>query len=439
MVNNTISALFDFIQQSPTAFHATAQVAKLLTEQGFTQLSERNVWQITAGGRYFVTKNGSALIAFSIPATVHTEHAHDPCGFMMTASHSDSPMFKIKENPELTRAGAVVLNVEKYGGLLLQPWFDRPLSIAGRIVVRNHAGGTETRLVNLNRDLLVIPNLAIHMNREANDGHKIDVQQEMQPVFSLSSEVTLMALVAKEAAVSESDILSADLFVYNRTAPSMWGAEKEFISSPRLDDLACAWTTVQGFISAITDADTCEKPLSMIPVYCLFDNEEVGSSSRQGADSTFLSDVLERISEKLGWKGELHKIALSKSLMVSADNAHAVHPNYAASADPVNQPHINGGIVIKYNAAQKYTTDAETSAFFKLVCEKASVPYQVFTNNANIAGGSTLGNISQNHVSVPCVDIGLAQWAMHSPYETAGAQDIDYAVQVIRTLYASVY
>ena len=209
------------------------------------------------------------------------------------------------------------------------------------------------------------------------------------------------------------------------------GAENEFISSPKLDDLECAYSTLQGFLAA-TSKSISENPL---PLYCLFDNEEVGSSSRQGADSTFLSDTLSRIAEKLDWTDEEYKIALSKSLMLSADNAHAVHPNYVSSADPVNRPKVNGGIVIKFNAAQKYTSDALSSAVFKEVCKKAGVPFQIYTNNSNVPGGSTLGNISQNHVSISCVDIGLAQWAMHSPYESAGAKDLDFMIRAVGEFY----
>ena len=418
-----LSALFDFIRTSPTSFHAIANVGRILSESGFTELSESEPWAIAPGGKYFVCRNGSALISFCLPESA-------PKAFMLCASHSDSPSFKIKENPERKEAGCVKLNVEKYGGMLIAPWFDRPLSVAGRIVF-NDDGKIKEKLVCVDRDLLVIPNLAIHMNRDANDGHKIDVQKEIEPVLSLSENASLLSIVAEQASVPKEDILGHDLFLYARSEPCLWGAEEEFISAPRLDDLECAWTSLQGFIQA-------EKQKS-IQVYCLFDNEEVGSSSRQGADSTFLSDTLERIAEKLAWSGEEYKIALSKSFMVSADNAHALHPNYAESADPVNRPKINGGVVIKFNAAQKYTSDALSSGFFKLTCKKAGVPYQVFTNNSNVAGGSTLGNISQNHVSVASVDIGLAQWAMHSPYESAGAADVESMIRAIKAFFEEAF
>lgn len=421
----SVQGLFDFIKKSPTSFHAVARVSETLIEKGFFKLSEGEPWELLPGKKYFVTRNSSSLIAFTLPESKEAEKS-----FMMVSSHSDSPSFKIKENPERKDSIGVKLNVEKYGGMLIAPWFDRPLSVAGRIVY-DDGGKIREKLVSIDRDLLVIPNLAIHMNREANDGHKFDIQKEVQPIFSLSEKASLSSLVAKEAGLSAEDILSQDLFLYARSEPCLWGAEEEFISAPRLDDLECAWTSLQGFIQA-------EKQKS-IQVYCLFDNEEVGSSSRQGADSTFLSDTLERIAEKLAWSGEEYKIALSKSFMVSADNAHALHPNYAESADPVNRPKINGGVVIKFNAAQKYTSDALSSGFFKLICKKAGVPYQVFTNNSNVAGGSTLGNISQNHVSVASVDIGLAQWAMHSPYESAGAADVESMIRAIKAFFEEAF
>ncbi len=418
-----VSGLFDFIKRSPTSFHAVENACGILKENGFTELSESEVWNLSSGGKYFVTRNSSSLISFVLPSSTVGEKS-----FMICASHSDSPSFKVKENPERKEAGCVKLNVEKYGGMLIAPWFDRPLSVAGRIAYSD-GGKIKEKLVCIDRDLLMIPNLAIHMNREANDGHKVDVQKEIEPVLSLSENASLLSIVSQETGVQKEDILSHDLFLYDRSQPCSWGAEEEFISAPRLDDLECAWTNLKAFLEA-------ENPTA-IPVYCLFDNEEVGSSTRQGADSTFLSDTLERLSEKLGWSGEDYKIALSKSFMLSADNAHALHPNYAEKADPVNRPLLNGGIVIKYNAAQKYTSDAVTSAFFKMICKKAGVKYQIFTNNSNIPGGSTLGNISQNHVSIPCVDIGLAQWAMHSPYESAGAKDVGFMIKAVKCFFES--
>ncbi|WP_294430325.1 M18 family aminopeptidase [uncultured Treponema sp.] len=432
-----IQKLFDFIKKSPSQFHAVQNIAHTLSENNFTELFECEKWNLAPGGKYFVRRNSSSVIAFSLPDSDF--NAVRP--FLLCASHSDSPSFKIKENPEIKSAGAVVLNVEKYGGMLLNPWFDRPLSVAGRLVVRNRNGGkfsVKEILVSIDRDLVMIPNLAIHFDREANDGRKIDVQSEIRPVLSLDEKSNLLSLIAKSASVEESDIISHDLFLYNRSEPSVWGAENEFISAPKLDDLECAFTTLQGFLQSVKNGSDSADSHKSIPVYCVFDNEEVGSSSRQGADSTFLSDTLSRISEKLNWSGEDFKISLSKSIMLSADNAHAVHPNYVSKSDPVNQPKINGGIVIKFNAAQKYTSDALSSALFKEICREEGVPFQIFTNNSNVAGGSTLGNISQNHVSIQCLDIGLPQWAMHSPYESAGAKDVEFMIRAVEKFYSAL-
>ncbi len=431
--------MLDFIKNSPSCFHAVKNISEKLIQNGFSELSESQKWNLKKGSKYFVTRNSSSIIAFTIP---ENEEKNSP--FMICASHSDSPSFKIKENPEISSSGCVVLNVEKYGGMLIAPWFDRPLSVAGRIIVKT-AEGLKQILVDVDRDLLMVPNLAIHMNREANDGHKIDVQNEVRPVLSLNENTKLLKIIAQKAKVSEKDILTFDLFLYNRCDPSFWGAEDEFISSAKLDDLECAFSTLEGFLQSCSKDDS-EADFNAnicngrgIKVYCVFDNEEVGSQSRQGAASTFLSDTLERINFALGSDSEDCKIRLSKSFMVSADNAHAVHPNFANLADPVNRPKINGGVVIKFNAAQKYTSDSISAGFFKDVCKRAGVPFQIFTNNSNIAGGSTLGNISQTQVSVSCVDIGLAQWAMHSPYETAGTYDVEFMTRAIKLFYCSEF
>lgn len=442
--------LLDFIKKSPSCFHAVKNICRILRQNGFSEIKESEKWKIAPGGKYFTTRNSSSVAAFAVPKVSADEAKTLP--FMICASHSDSPSFKIKENPEIESAGCVVLNVEKYGGMLINPWFDRPLSVAGRVIVKSQESGKSGKpgalkeiLVDVDKNLLMIPNLAIHMDRDANNGRKIDVQSEIRPVLSLGKDKKLLAIVAENAGIDEKSIVFADLFLYNRSEPCVWGAENEFISSPKLDDLECAFSTLEGFVSQARSENedgnaaenSSENENASIKVYSVFDNEEVGSQSRQGAASTFLSDTLSRISFSLGANAEDFKISLSKSFMVSADNAHAVHPNYVSCADPVNRPKINGGVVIKFNAAQKYTSDALSAGFFKSVCQSAKVPFQIFTNNSNVAGGSTLGNISQTQVSVPCVDIGLAQWAMHSPYETAGAKDAGFMARALCEFYGS--
>ena len=409
MYYETAEKLLAFIRKSPTAFHAVDTMRKTLADQGFQELSEKDYWKLTPGGRYMVTRNNSALIAFSIPEDA-------PRRFHIMASHSDSPTFKIKENPEITVEKAYVkLNVEKYGGMLMSPWFDRPLSVAGRVIV-SEGGEIREKLIDIDRDLLMIPSLSIHMNREVNSGYSYNPQQDLLPLYGTAgTEETFSKTLAEAAGVREEEILSHDLFLYSRTRGAVWGAEKEFISAGRLDDLQCAFASMEGLLSG-------EKKKS-IAVHCVMDNEEVGSGTKQGAASTFLKDTLLRINSGLGRTYEEYLMSLADSFMISADNAHALHPNYTDMADPVNRPLLNKGIVIKYNANQKYCTDAVSAARFKELCNRAEVPYQTFVNRSDMAGGSTLGNISNTQVPVNTVDIGLPQLAMHSPYETAGVKD----------------
>ncbi len=424
MSSNKINEeLLKFLEKSPTSFHAVANIAEILGKKGFTPLTESRKWELVPGGKYYVTRNGSSILAFMIPGK-------DFQGFQIIASHSDSPSFKVKENPEMDKEGLYTrLNVEGYGGMLCAPWFDRPLSVAGRVAVRTE-NGVETRLINVDQDLLLIPSLAIHMNRKANDGQSYNMQQDLIPLYGDGkAKNSFRKLIAKEAKVSEKDLLSTDLFLYSRTKGTIWGAKGEFLSSGRLDDLQCAYASLKGFLKAENSKS--------IPVYAVFDNEEVGSDTKQGAASTFLKDVLHRINGALGRSEEEYQVALTGSFMVSADNAHAVHPNYADKTDPTNRPFLNGGIVIKYNANQKYTTDAVSAALFKLLCEKEKVPCQTFVNRSDMAGGSTLGNISNTQVALNTVDIGLPQLAMHSPYETAGTKDTEYLVKAAKAVFSA--
>ncbi len=418
--NSVTSKMLDFINASPTCFHVVDNIKKLLRDNGFTELREDEEWNFESG-RFFVTRNDSSIISFVIPGKNFK-------GFHMMASHSDSPTFKIKENPEIGAGGAyVTLNVEKYGGMLCAQWLDRPLSVAGRVFVEKN-GKAEQILVNVDRNLLVIPSLAIHMNREANDGYKYNAQKDMLPLFGdEKSEGRFLEMIASSAGVEKESILGHDLFLYNRVEPTLWGADNEYIASARLDDQECVYTTLHGFLKA--------QPREYVSMHCVFDNEEVGSTTRQGAASTFLKDTLERIGLGLGRSSQQYHTAIADSFMISADNAHAYHPNNMDKADPVNRPVINGGIVIKYNAAQKYTTDAFSAAQFKLFCKEAGVPFQIFTNRSDMAGGSTLGNISAAQVPVSTVDIGLAQLSMHSPYESAGSRDPEYLAAVSEVFF----
>lgn len=418
--------LLRFLDHSPNAFYAVANMQKELEDAGFTRLYEGCPWTLSGGHGYYVTRNDSAIIAFRIPEGEYQ-------GFQIMASHCDSPVFKIKTNAEIVVDNSYVkLNVEKYGGMLCAPWLDRPLSVAGRVIVQTEEG-IATKLVNVDRDLLIIPNVAIHMNRQVNDGYAFNAQVDMLPLFCEQGEEKnqFMQLIADEAGVQVEDILDTDLFLYDRMKGTTLGLHGEFIASGRLDDLQCAFASLKGFLAA--------ELKQSIAVHCVYDNEEVGSGTKQGAASTFLKDTLQRISRAMGRSEEQYLMSIASSFMVSADNAHAVHPNHAEKADPTNRPYMNRGIVIKYSANQKYTTDGVSGAVMRAICKKAEVPYQTFTNRSDMLGGSTLGNISQAQVAMNTVDVGLPQLAMHSPYETAGARDTAYLIEAARVLFSSSF
>ncbi len=417
-------SLLDFIDASPSSYHAAYNIRRALAEAGFQRLYEEEDWQLTAPGKYYVVRNSSSVVAFSLP--------RQPRCFQIMAAHVDSPNFRVKmDGEEKTLDLYTRLGVEKYGGMLCATWLDRPLSVAGRVGVRE-GERIVFKLVNIDRDLLLIPNLAIHMDRSANDGKAYNVNVDMLPLFgSADIKTDLNKLVAAELGIDPGNIISRELNLYTRTPGVQWGAENEFISAPRLDDLQCAYACLQGFLQAETPAN--------VAVYCSLDNEEVGSTTRQGADSTFLDDVLFRVWAGLGHDQASYRAALSRSFMVSADNAHAVHPNHPEFADRNERPVMNGGIVFKYNANQRYITDGISAAVFQEVCRHAGVPTQRYSNRPDLHGGTTMGNISLSHVSVPALDIGLAQLAMHSSYETAGARDTEYLLRAAKTFYLSSY
>lgn len=425
-----------FIEQSPSCFHVVDNLKEKFGAAGFRELSELENWELRPGGKYYVTRNDSSLIAFQVPEGIT---AADIRGFHIAASHSDSPSFKIKEEADMEAEGHYIrLNTEKYGGMILSAWMDRPLSVAGRIVVRTEGADGEpmlqTRLVNVDRDLLVIPNMAIHMNREMNKGVEYNPQVDMLPLFAdctgqeQEERETLLGTVAKAAGVSAEDILGHDLFLYVRERGRVFGARGEFVLSPKLDDLQCVFASAEAFAGT--------GPGEYISVCAVFDNEEVGSTTGQGADSTFLEDTLARVADGLGADRQDYLKWIAGGFLISADNAHAVHPNHPEKADPTNRPYLNGGIVIKYHGSQKYTTDGVSAARMKALCGRAGVPWQTYANRSDLAGGSTLGNISASHVSVSSVDIGFPQLAMHSAVETGGMRDTEYGVRMFREFFA---
>lgn len=413
-MDHRIEKIMAFLDAAVSVYHATAYLADILEDAGYARLYEAENWNLTAGGRYYLIRGGTAIVAFRIPET-------SPKGFLMTASHSDRPAFKVKENGELT-GKYTRLATEKYGGMLIAPWLDRPLSLAGRVMVETH-DGVQSRLINIDRDLMMIPNVAIHMNRQANEGYKWNPAVDTLPLLGGPNAAGKLNDLLEEAA--NGTILGHDLYLYIRQKATVWGLDGEYLSAAALDDLECAWACTQGFLNA-EDGNS-------IPVLCVFDSEEVGSSSVQGAASKLLETTLSRICASLGLQ---EQVMLANSFMISADNAHAVHPNHTEYSDANNAPVLNGGVVLKFNANLRYSTDGVAAAIFRRVCRKADVKVQTYCNRADIPGGSTLGNISLSHVSVPTADIGLPQLAMHSCYETAGVQDFMDLEKAIAVYYA---
>jgi aspartyl aminopeptidase len=412
--------LLHFIAKAPSVFHAVSSIRTALSYAGFTEIREEDPWQIERGGKYVVTRNGSALMAFTIPE----DGGH---AFRITASHGDSPSFKIKENPELRDAAYVRLNVEGYGGMIMPSWLDRPLTVAGRLLVRTE-NGIESRLVCPDRALACIPNLCIHFNRDLNNGMKYNPQVDLQPIFG-GKGGNLKEVLAAEAGVKAEDILDADLVLATREKAVRMGLNGEYFMSGRIDDLECAYTTLWGFLQGRGEEE------GRGDIWVMFDNEEVGSSSRQGAQGTLMADVLARIEESMGVSREQSIRARTNSLVLSADNGHATHPNHPEKSDPANPVVMGGGVLLKYNARQTYTTSGFTGAAFTAICKKAGVPVQVFANRADVPGGSTLGNLLGHQILMPMVDIGLGQLAMHSAMETASCADAEYMAKAVAEYY----
>lgn len=424
-MEHTVQEFLAFLKQSPTCFHAVNTMKNQLCQAGYSELHEGEAWGLKKGGKYYVIRNQSSIIAFQIGTDL------DHYSFHIAASHSDSPTFKVKENAQIEVGGKYTqLNTEGYGGMLCASWLDRPLSLAGRVLVKEK-DGLRSHLVCVDRDLVLIPSVAIHMNREANQGFAYNKQVDMLPLFGDGTlgKDAYRTLIAQELQMDAKDIYGMDIFLYPRCTPSIWGMHQEFISAPCIDDLECAYTTLQGFLKGY-------HPRS-INVFACFDNEEVGSTTKQGAASTFLKDTLYRINAALQKSDEEYRRALCSSFMVSADNAHALHPNHPEKSDVGNRVYMNEGIVIKSNAAQKYTSDAVSVALFRSICEKANVNVQFFANRSDMMGGSTLGNIAQTQVSLHSVDIGLAQLAMHSCYESAGVHDIQDMIRVMTMFFSA--
>ena len=408
-----VNELIDFISASPTAHFAVDAIKNALIENGFTEVFENDSMSFSDGGKHFVIRGGSSIIAFKGKGD----------GFMVTASHSDSPCFKMKD--ELSSASYTRLATEKYGGMIYYTWLDRPLSVAGRVVVKTDSG-VKTVLVNIDKAALTIPSVAIHLNRGVNDGAKFNPAVDLLPLAGTAdAKGEIMAAIAKQAGVSESAIISHDLFLYNAEEGRVVGINDEFILSPRIDDLGCVYTSLEAFLNAEND--------NSVSVLAVFDNEEVGSETKQGASSTFLDMTLRAVAGN----DEKYTTMLYNSFMVSADNAHAIHPNHPELYDGTNNATLGKGVVVKYNANQRYTTDAVSDGILRTLATRAGVNLQSFSNRADMVGGSTLGSIANTKVSISTVDIGLPQLAMHSANETAAISDIDDMVKLLTELYSS--
>lgn len=421
MDTNMAQGCLDFIGESVSSYHAVEAAEKRFVKAGFERLKETDEWKLIRGKGYYVKRNGSSLMAFRIPEDGMK-------GFHIVASHSDSPCFKLKTNPELLVEDQYLrLNTEGYGGMIYSTWFDRSLSVAGRVVVR---GAKEPVCVNVNidKDLCVIPSLAIHMNREANKGVEFNPQADLLPLMGNDdAKGFLLKELAHLAQAQEDEILGSDLYLYVREKGKLAGALGELMISPRLDDLECVYGSMEAM------ADTM--PGEYCSVCAIFDSEEVGSLTRAGAASTFLKDTLLRIGEVFGYTGSGYLRLIAGSFLISADNAHALHPNRPEKADLTGRVYLNGGIVVKHHGGQKYTTDGYTEAVMKSLCQEAEVPFQDYHNRSDIPGGSTLGNLSSAQVALPAVDIGLPQLAMHSAVETAGSRDLEYLARVLKVFY----
>ena len=407
-----VHSMLHFIEKSPTCFHAVQNAAEMLEREGYVNLKEEYT-ALLPGGKYYVTRNGSAIIAFRIPEGTSK-------GFVVAASHSDSPCFRLRDHAELNGA-YVRLSVERYGGMINASWVDRPLSIAGRLLIRRD-GAICQKTVDFQKDTVLIPNLAIHLNREMNSGLNYDPKTDLVPLYGLGeAKGSFRKELAALADCAEEDILASDLFVYNNQRGTVWGPAGEFVSAPRLDDLACVYTTLQAFL----DCDA-----KNIPVFAVFDNEEIGSGTKQGAGSEFLADVLRHICESRSMD---YRKALACSMMLSCDNGHGLHPNHPELADRTEAPVLGGGVIVKHSP--RYATDGVSTAVFCEICKKASVPVQHYSNRPDQAGGATLGNIANTKTAMLTADIGMAQLAMHSSFETAACADVSHMIRAVQAVY----
>lgn len=410
-----VEKVIEYLKRSHSPFHVVALLSERLKEEGYEELREEKEWSLKEGGRYFVTRNGSSLIAFRLPVGASK-------GFHLSCVHTDSPTFKVKPNPVIQTGDGYVLNVEPYGGMIDSTWMDRPLTLSGRVIVMKE-GKIRSLLFSPDKDLLFIPNLCIHMNRTVNEGMKFNAAKDMLPLIGMEN-IDFKAFLAESLSVKKEEVFSFDLFLTNRDKPRKVGINEEFLSSPKLDDLASCHAAFMAFLEA--DAT------KVAPVFAAFDNEEVGSLTRQGANSTFLKDSLTRLCRQMGWEYEQ---SIASSLSLSIDNAHANHPNHPEISDSTTKVLLGKGVVIKHSARQSYTTDALSCAIVKAIAKNHDIPVQEYTDRSDLRGGSTLGNISNSEVSLLSCDIGIAQFAMHSSNELCAIKDIGYMISFVKAFY----
>lgn len=411
-----VNELFNFIENSPTVFHNVMLVKQILNNYNFIELKESEEWVLEPNKNYYTIKDFSSIIAFKVPKSIEG-------GFNIVASHNDSPTFKLKPNSVIVSGKYSKMNTEPYGGMILSTFMDRPLSVAGRCFVMSN-NQIESRLINMSGHDFIIPNVAIHLTRGKAD-NPLNQQTDLLPVIGEdTSSPDFINQIKKLALLDENEeLLSYDLFLYNKEKGTTIGINHEYIASSKLDDLECVFCSLESFL---------ESSGNNISVCCIFDNEEVGSGSNHAAGSTFLVDTLERICQSLNLN---HHLMYANSMLISADNAHAVHPAHPELSDPTNSVYMNKGVVIKYHAGLSYTTDALSASIFKSLCKKANVPYQDYTNRSDMRGGSTLGHIALEKLSICSCDIGLPQLAMHSSFETAGSKDLESMVKALKEFY----
>lgn len=408
-----IEKMIDFIENSPTAFGAIYNIEKILKENGYKKLNNS---KINKGEKYYLTRNDSSIIAINVGKELYD------ASMQICASHSDCPGFKLKPEAVIKDKYGTRLNIETYGGLLKRPWFDRPLILAGRVMVAENDKLTKRIFID-DKPICIIPSMAPHLSRDIEE-KPINVSKELFPIVSVNDDFDLNEYLAEKLSVKKEDIYGFDLYLAPYHSSLRWGRNDEFFTCGHIDNLECAYTTLMGFINGSNDKN--------INIYACFDNEEVGSRTRQGADSDFLYNAVNRLCKDL----ELdYNSLLEQSMMLSCDNAHAIHPNYTDLYDSLNAPVINNGVVIKYNASQSYTTDSLSGGLFKKLLDDNKIKWQNFANKTGTRGGGTLGNISTSHLSIMSADIGLGQWAMHSPVETAGVKDAEYMIKACEAFY----